>query len=33
MMRPCREPMAMWPISTRVNSPENGGASLLDPPV
>ncbi|MGA8689071.1 MAG: SOS response-associated peptidase family protein, partial [Methyloceanibacter sp.] len=25
------EPMAMWPVSTRVNSPENDDASLLDP--
>jgi putative SOS response-associated peptidase YedK len=24
------EPMAMWPISTRVNKPENDDASLLD---
>jgi putative SOS response-associated peptidase YedK len=25
------EPMAMWPISTRANKPENDDASLLDP--
>ena len=25
------EPMVMWPISMRVNSPENDEASLLDP--
>jgi putative SOS response-associated peptidase YedK len=25
------EPMVMWPISARVNSPENDEASLLDP--
>ena len=25
------EPMTMWPISTRVNKPENDDASLLDP--
>ena len=25
------EPMTTWPISTRVNSPENDDASLLDP--
>jgi len=25
------EPMAMWPISTRVNRPENDEATLLDP--
>jgi len=25
------ESMAMWSISTRVNSPENDDASLLDP--
>ena len=24
------EPMTMWPISTRVNKPENDDASLLD---
>jgi SOS response associated peptidase (SRAP) len=24
------EPMVMWPISTRVNSPDNDDASLLD---
>ena len=24
------EPMTMWPISTRVNAPENDDASLLD---
>jgi putative SOS response-associated peptidase YedK len=24
------EPMAMWPISTRVNSPDNDDPSLLD---
>lgn len=24
------EPMTMWPISTRVNSPENDDPSLLD---
>jgi putative SOS response-associated peptidase YedK len=24
------EPMTMWPISTRVNSPDNDDASLLD---
>jgi putative SOS response-associated peptidase YedK len=24
------EPMAMWPISTRVNTPENDDPSLLD---
>ena len=24
------EPMTMWPISTRVNTPENDDASLLD---
>jgi putative SOS response-associated peptidase YedK len=23
--------MAMWPVSTRVNKPENDDASLLDP--
>ena len=26
-------PMRMWPISTRVNKPENDGPSLLDPVV
>ena len=25
------EPMTMWPISTRVNSPENDDADLLNP--
>ena len=25
------EPMSMWPISTRVNKPENYDESLLDP--
>lgn len=25
------ELMAMWPVSTRVNSPDNDDASLLDP--
>jgi hypothetical protein len=25
------EQMAMWPVSTRVNSPNNDDASLLDP--
>jgi hypothetical protein len=25
------EPVTMWPISTRVNKPENDDASLLDP--
>ena len=25
------EPMRMWPISTRVNKPENDRPSLLDP--
>ena len=25
------ELMAMWPVSTRVNKPENDDASLLDP--
>ena len=24
------EPMAMWPISTRVNKPENDDAAILD---
>ena len=24
------EPMTMWPISTRVNKPENDGASILE---
>jgi putative SOS response-associated peptidase YedK len=24
------EPLAMWPISTRVNAPENDDASLLE---
>jgi putative SOS response-associated peptidase YedK len=25
------EPMRMWPISTRVNKPENDDPSILDP--
>jgi putative SOS response-associated peptidase YedK len=25
------EPMAIWPISTRVNSPKNDDADLLEP--
>lgn len=25
------EPMVMWPVSTRVNEPENDDSSLLDP--
>jgi putative SOS response-associated peptidase YedK len=25
------EPMQMWPISTRVNKPENGDPSILEP--
>jgi hypothetical protein len=25
------EPMRMWPISTRVNKPENDGPSILEP--
>jgi len=25
------ELMVMWPVSTRVNSPDNDDASLLDP--
>jgi putative SOS response-associated peptidase YedK len=25
------KPMTMWPISTRVNSPKNDDASILDP--
>lgn len=25
------EQMTMWPVSTRVNKPENDDASLLDP--
>ena len=25
------EPMRMWPISTRVNKPENDDASILEP--
>lgn len=25
------EEMAIWPVSTRVNKPENDGPSLLDP--
>jgi putative SOS response-associated peptidase YedK len=25
------EPMVMWPVSTRVNSPDNDDASLLEP--
>jgi putative SOS response-associated peptidase YedK len=25
------EPMTMWPISTRVNKPENDDATLLEP--
>jgi putative SOS response-associated peptidase YedK len=32
LMRPFpAEPMRMWPISTRVNKPENDEASILDP--
>ncbi len=32
LMRPFpTEPMRMWPISTRVNKPENDEASILDP--
>jgi putative SOS response-associated peptidase YedK len=27
------EPMLTWPVSTRVNKPENDHASLLDPAV
>jgi len=31
-MRPYpSEPMRMWPISTRVNKPENDEPSILDP--
>jgi hypothetical protein len=25
------EPMRMWPISTRVNKPENGDPSIVEP--
>ena len=32
LMRPCpSEPMQMWPISTRVNKPENDDASIVEP--
>jgi hypothetical protein len=32
LLRPLpEEPMRMWPISTRVNRPENDDPSLLDP--
>jgi putative SOS response-associated peptidase YedK len=32
LMRPFRaEPMRMWPISTRVNQPENGDPSIVAP--
>jgi putative SOS response-associated peptidase YedK len=32
LMRPYpSEPMRMWPISTRVNKPENDEPSILDP--
>ena len=32
LMRPFpAEQMRMWPISTRVNKPENDDASILDP--
>ena len=32
LMRPFpAEPMRMWPISTRVNKPENDDPSILDP--
>jgi putative SOS response-associated peptidase YedK len=32
LMRPFpSEPMRMWPISTRVNKPENDDASILEP--
>jgi SOS response associated peptidase (SRAP) len=32
LMRPFpAEPMRMWPISTRVNKPENDGPSVLEP--
>jgi putative SOS response-associated peptidase YedK len=32
LMRPFpAEPMRMWPISTRVNKPENDEPSILDP--
>jgi len=31
-MRPfAAEPMRMWPISTRVNKPENDEPSILEP--
>jgi putative SOS response-associated peptidase YedK len=32
LMRPFpAEPMRMWPISTRVNKPENDDSSILEP--
>ena len=32
LMRPYpAEPMRMWPISTRVNKPENHDASIVEP--
>jgi putative SOS response-associated peptidase YedK len=32
LMRPFpTEPMRMWPISTRVNKPENDDPSILEP--
>ena len=32
LMRPFpAEPMRMWPISTRVNKPENDDASVVEP--
>ena len=32
LMRPFRaEPMQMWPISTRVNKPENDDPSIVEP--
>ena len=32
LMRPFpAEPMRMWPISTRVNKPENNDPSIVDP--
>jgi putative SOS response-associated peptidase YedK len=32
LMRPfSAEPMRMWPISTRVNKPENDDASIIEP--
>jgi hypothetical protein len=32
VVRPfCAEPMRMWPISTRVNKPENDDPSVIEP--